>query len=116
MIIWFRGYSRRNDGGKVKAREIIYIGTLCFLGFLVSEFLVGHMTFSYPLQRFLARVIFQAGFYTGLYLLFALRDAGRRLRLLEALYSREKQVRLRKGRFGSASSRGTALHARFKRR
>jgi len=84
----------------VKAREIIYIAGLFFAGFLVSEFLVEHMAFDYPVQRFLARIIFQSGFYGVLYFLFVLRDMGRRLRFLESLYSRERRIRLRNCRFG----------------
>ncbi len=76
----------------VKAREIFLIGVLFFAGFLISEFLVDRMMFDNPLQRFGARVIFQAEFYLIIYLLFALRDIGRRLRLIETLYSREKRL------------------------
>ncbi len=84
---------RRKSGGQVKSREIFLIGVLFFAGFLVSEFLIEHMVFESPLQRLMARIIFQAQFYLTVYLLFALRDTGRRIRLIEALYSREKRLR-----------------------
>lgn len=84
----------RKNGGQVKAREIILIGVLFFAGFLVSEFLIEHMVFDTPLQRLIARIVFQAEFYLIVYLLFALRDAGRRLRFIETLYSREKRLHL----------------------
>jgi len=82
----------RLNGGQVKAREIILIGMLFFAGFLVSEFLIEHMKFDHPFQRFIARIIFQAGFYLIVYLFFALRDTNRRLRLYETLHFREKRL------------------------
>jgi hypothetical protein len=92
------GAARRKNGGKVKAREIVLIGILFFAGFLITEFLIEHMRFDHPFQRFIARIIFQAGFYIIVYFLFALRDTNRRIRRFEAIHSREKRIRLRGNR------------------
>ena len=80
----------------MKAKEIVLIGALFFAGFVVSEFMIEHMAFDNPLERFLARVICQAGFYVVIYLLFALADAQRRLRLMETLRTRERRLLPRK--------------------
>jgi len=89
------GTRKRKGIGQVKAREIIFIGALFFAGFVVSEFLIEHMTFDNPLQRFLARVICQAGFYLVIYMMFALSDTQKRLKHMEALRSRERKLRPR---------------------
>ncbi len=90
------GTRRRKGVGQVKAREIVLIGALFFAGFVVSEFLIEHMAFDNPFQRFLARVICQAGFYLVIYMLFALADAQRRLKLMETLRTRERRLLSRK--------------------
>ncbi len=103
---------RRKGVGQVKAREIIFIGSLFFAGFVVSEFMIEHMAFGNPLERFLARVICQAGFYVVIYLMFALADAQRRLRLMETLRTRERRLLPRKRIFRPipVNGRGRMLH------
>jgi hypothetical protein len=81
----------------MKAKEIVLIGALFFAGFVVTEFIIEHLMFDNPFQRFLARIILQAEIYLILYLLFAIRDAQKRIRWMEALWSREHHLRL-KGR------------------
>jgi hypothetical protein len=68
---------------------------LFFAGFVVSEFLIAHMVFDNPFQRFLARIVIQAQFYLVLYLLFTIRDTQKRLRWMEVLWSRERRLRLK---------------------
>ena len=79
----------------MKAKEIVLIGALFFAGFIVSEFIIEHMVFDNPFQRFLARLILQAQFYLVLYLLFTMWDTQKRLRWMEVLWSRERRLRLK---------------------
>ena len=81
--------------GQVKVKEIVLIGALFFAGFIVSEFIIEHMVFENPFQRFFARVILQAQFYLILYLLFTVWDTQKRIRWMEVLWSRERRLRLR---------------------
>ena len=79
----------------MKAKQIVLIVALFFAGFIVTEFIIEHMVFENPFQRFLARVILQAQFYLILYLLFTVWDTQKRIRWMEVLWSRERRLRLR---------------------
>jgi hypothetical protein len=83
---------REENGGQVKAREIVQIALLFFLGFMMVEFLIAHMEFDDALQRFLARVILLAPFYFLVYMVFTVRDLQRKLRLMEVSHSQERRL------------------------
>ncbi len=92
----------------MKTKEILLIVILFFVGFVLSEFLIEHIVFEGPVQRLIARILFQGQFYLILYLLFNLWDLSKRVRWLELILSRERRpllhlIELRqKRRIGSA--------------
>lgn len=84
-----------NDGDQVKTKEILLIGILFFLGFMLSEFFIEHIVFDGPVQRLIARILFQGQFYLIIYLLFNSFDLSRRVKWLELIFSRDRTDRLR---------------------